>query len=201
MQYDGNWDPEPGGWRRLSAILRNKQKIQLNITDVKLGSNKLGIGHGVGIKVAHLTGTTRFKLSADQRQELKVFVEGGGRLIIDAAGGSTDFSTSAEQELQAIFGADAVKQLSPPLSQKDPLFKLPGLTIETFNYRSYARSTLVGSNHAPLLSAISINGKPAVFYSKIDLSAGLVGEPMDGIIGYDPPTATAIMTNLLVSSD
>ena len=27
LQYAGNWDPEPGGWRRLAAVLHNSQKI------------------------------------------------------------------------------------------------------------------------------------------------------------------------------
>ena len=26
LQYAGNWDPEPGGWRRLAAVLHNTQK-------------------------------------------------------------------------------------------------------------------------------------------------------------------------------
>ena len=37
-----------------------------------------------------------------------------------------------------------------------------------------------------------------MFYSREDLSGGLVGEPVDGIVGYDPATATAIMRNILL---
>jgi hypothetical protein len=32
----------------------------------------------------------------------------------------------------------------------------------------------------------------------MDISAGLVGEPVDGIVGYDPASATKLMTNMIV---
>ena len=38
----------------------------------------------------------------------------------------------------------------------------------------------------------------AVFFSREDLSAGLVGNDVDGILGYTPDTATAIMRNVLL---
>ena len=39
----------------------------------------------------------------------------------------------------------------------------------------------------------------AVIFSREDLSAGLVGEPVDGITGYSPASATELMTNILLS--
>ena len=42
-------------------------------------------------KFAHLTGTTSFKLDDAARNEIKQFVEAGGTLVIDAAGGSGKF--------------------------------------------------------------------------------------------------------------
>ena len=36
-----------------------------------------------------------------------------------------------------------------------------------------------------------------LIYSREDLSAGLVGQAVDGIVGYDPASATALMTHVL----
>ena len=36
-----------------------------------------------------------------------------------------------------------------------------------------------------------------VIYSREDLSAGLVGQAVDGIVGYDPASATALMSHIL----
>ena len=94
-----NPDPEPAGWRRLATILKNENKLGLKIEAVKVGSGGLA-----GAKIASLTGTTAFTLNPAARQEIKAFVEKGGTLVVDAAGGSTTFSDSAETELNAIFG-------------------------------------------------------------------------------------------------
>ena len=59
----------------------------------------------VNYPIAHLTGTGTLKLSEAQRQELKKYVDAGGTLIIDAAGGSTEFAASVEQALNDLFGA------------------------------------------------------------------------------------------------
>src|SRR5207249_2663773 len=116
LQYDGNWDPEPGGWRRMAAILHNTQKIDLKIEPVKLGADKLK-----GQKIAHLTGTSELKLDDAARKELKDYVTGGGTLIIDSAGGSSAFAQSVESELETIFGDDA-KSLAEPVPQDSPVY-------------------------------------------------------------------------------
>jgi len=52
----------------------------------------------------------------------------------------------------------------------------------------------------PQLRGIRMNGKLAVVFSREDLSVGLVGQPVDGIVGYDPETATALMSRMILRS-
>jgi len=161
----GNWDPEPGGWRRLAAILHNNSHIDLQISVAKLGANQLGDGK-TGATVAALTGTNTIKLTPAGRQELKNFLEGGGTLIVDAAGGDNDFAQTVETELQAILGPDTGQPLSTPLPPDAAVFNLPGNTIKDFTYRTFARASL-GSMRGPLLSAITVGKRPAVYFSRI----------------------------------
>jgi len=172
----------------------------LDISVAKLGAGQLGdgTGSGSGAKVAALTGTAAIKLDAASRQEIKTFVQHGGTLIIDAAGGSSDFAASMESELQIICG-DAAAQLKEPMPATAKVFNMTGGAIKTFTYRSFAKST-VGSVHGPLLASITMNNRPVVYYSRLDLSGGIVGQPTDGITGYDPATATAIMNNLVIAA-
>jgi hypothetical protein len=79
------------------------------------------------------------------------------------------------------------------------VFTQAGPRVERFGYRRFARKK-VGD-----LSGCRVNGiksgpgdRIGVFYSRDDLSAGLVGEPVDGINGYDVATATAIMRNIVL---
>lgn len=188
LQYAGNWDPEPGGWRRLAAYLRNKHKIEAQIETVELGKGKLS-----GYSVAHLTGTTKLVLSEAQKAELKKFVAGGGTLIVDACGGSPAFALAAEAQLNALFGDGRTLAILPP---GHAVFK-SGEKLENVEYRRWARRQL-GNLRTPRLRGIEKGGAVKVFYSAEDLSVGLVGQPVDGIYGYEPQTATSMMTDILL---
>jgi hypothetical protein len=190
LQYDGNWDPEPGGWEQLSAVLHNRDKVDLSVKTAVLGRAMLA-----GFKIAHLTGTDKLVLTEPQQQELVKFVQSGGTLLVDSAGGHTEFAESARQLLEKLFTAG--QPLPAPLPPTDPLFTIadPGGHV---GYRQYARSIL-GNLKTPRLIAIKINGRAAVYFSHEDLSAGLVGEPIDGIAGYDPQTATDIVRGIILT--
>lgn len=196
LMVGDNPDPEPYGWRRLSAVLLNTAKVGVTVEPVKLGENKLVPGFA-GYQVAHLTGTTRFKLTLAQQRELKAFVAAGCTLVVDAAGGSAGFAESAERELAAIFGGDPAA-VGPVIPPDELLYTWPGHRIAKVEYRKYAKAKLTGKFNAPRVRGIDQGGRTRVFYSREDLSAGLLGQPCDGIIGYDPASATAIMRNVVL---
>jgi hypothetical protein len=186
LSYSGAWDPEPGGWRRFAAILHNQKKLDLQVEPIKLGDNLRDI------KLAHLTGTAAFTMSDAQRAALKKWIESGGTLVIDSAGGSTEFAKTIEAELDKLYPGGL-----KPIAPDHALFTAGGEKPPTIAYRTFAQRT-VGTSKSPRLQAIEQNGRLAVIYSREDLSAALVGERMDGIIGYTPDTATALMTRIVL---
>jgi len=190
IKYDGNWDPEPGGWRRLSAVMHNGDSLDVNAVAVDPASDSLA-----GKKIAHLTGTDRFRLTTSAITELQQFIKNGGTLIVDAAGGKTAFADSAEKTLHSIFGDDAV-QAQDLLPEDGPLY-LAGGKLEEVSYRTFARAAL-GNLKTPRLRGITQGGRLVCIYSPEDLSVGLVGEPVDGILGYSPESATALMRKILL---
>ncbi len=190
IEHTGNWDPEPGGWRRMAAIMNNSHHVDLAVAPVKLGQGKLKPD---AYRAAHLTGTIRFNLDKAAIDELRTFVNGGGTLVIDAAGGAADFMDSTTALLKSLF-----PDKSPKLLPEDhPLYTLGGQTIPIV-YRAYARKFLVGNNKSGRLSAIDINGRPGVMVSREDLSVGIVGLPCDGVVGYTAETATSLMSSILL---
>jgi Domain of unknown function (DUF4159) len=192
LMVGDNPDPEPGGWPRLAAILHNENKIDLQITPVKSGDS-LG-----GYKIVHLTGTTKFTLSDDDRSNLLEFTQHGGMLIIDAAGGSSAFADAAQTELQTIYGTAAIKGLSKPLPPWHILYANPAAPIPAVSYRNFAKSKLDGDLKAPRIQAIDVHRKTICLFSREDLSAGLVGEQVDGILGYTPASAVNLMRNMIL---
>jgi hypothetical protein len=189
LRYGGNWDPEPGGWRRLSAVMHNGGLADLDVKPVKLGGGELS---STGAKVAHLTGTTKTTFSPEAMGELKKFVEGGGTLIVDACGGDAQFAAAVEDQLLTAMGGGKFELLAPD----SPVFAAGAKTADV-TYRSFARR-VVGALHAPRIKALKVNDRPAVFLSGEDLSTGLVGMSIDGIYGYEPASATSLMRNLVM---
>lgn len=193
-----NADPEPLGWTRLDAVLRNGYGVGVATQAIKVGEGKLT---AKDFKVAHLTGTTKIVLKEEQRAELKKFAVDGGTLIVDAAGGAGAFADAAEKELTTMFGNDLLGPVAI-LPLGDEVYARPGAKIAAISYRPYAKALLASKLNAPRLRGIAAPGgnsaKLRVFYSREDLSAGLVGQEMDGIVGYSPETATALMRNILL---
>ncbi len=183
LQYPGNWDPEPGGWRRLDNFLRQHQKTALQTTVLTLGQGKLDRT----CALAHLTGTAKFTLSDAARDELRKYVEGGGVLVVNTAGGVADFRAAAEAAICKTFSVSSAE--INPLPADHAIYKA-AWKIEQVAYRTAANKVLGGSIHTPRLRGLTVNGRTAIIYSEEDLSAGLVGNPVDGIIGYSPAAAT-----------
>lgn len=186
-----NPNPEPGAWRRMSAVMHNRAKVELKLESVKLGEGKLA-----GQKVAHLTGTAKFTLNENQRAELKSYVEKGGTLLIDAAGGSNDFATAAETELAAMFGGEP-GSFGTILPADHPVYTPGNTKLGDVSYRSFVRGKVAGALNAPRIRAHLIQGRPAVLYSREDLTTGMIGNEVDGIIGYSPEVATRIVQQVL----
>jgi hypothetical protein len=193
LKHKFNWDPEPGAWRRLSALFRNQRKIDLKVDEVELGKGDLS-----AYKVAHLTGTDKLSLDPAQRKQLKDFIEKGGTLLVDAAGGSGDFKLGVESELRQILPEKSAQELERVLPESHPLFTVGGLPAPQIRYRTFAQGKITGSLTRPQLRAATLNGRIAVIYSAEDLIAGMVGTPVDGVIGYTPESAADVMTRAVL---
>jgi hypothetical protein len=197
IRYDGMWDPEPGGWVRLAAVMHNRDQLDLDVEPVTLGPS----ADLTDFKIAVLTGSGHVKLDLNAWVQLHSFVANGGTLIIDAAGGSQTFNDDIRPQLQTTF-FDQAPQLDEPLRPGHILYTQIGSKIDQVGYRSFARRVLASEDlRAPRIRGMKIDRRIAVFFSPEDISAGLVGEPVDGILGYDPDSATTLMEHMILYAE
>jgi hypothetical protein len=117
--------------------------------------------------------------------------------VVDAAGGSSDFAESAEAQLAAVFGGQP-GTFGVVLGPTHEVYRLKAGPMDRFDYRTFARGKMQGKLNAPRVRAIEQGGRVQVFFSREDLVTGMVGMPVDGIMGYEPDTATAIMRNIVL---
>ena len=188
VQHAGNWDPEPAGWRRLANAMHNDFAVDLVVEPVKLGSGKLASTY----KVAHLTGTLPLALTAGEQAELRKWVEGGGVLIVEAAGGKVEFAGTAEKVLAEAFKPAALKVLG----MEHPVYNV-GQKIAQLEWRHFVRK-MPGKSARLSLRGMEVGGKVRVFFSPADLSVGLVGQAVDGIDGYERGGALSLMQNMIL---
>ncbi|MFP4053397.1 MAG: DUF4159 domain-containing protein [Phycisphaerae bacterium] len=194
LKHSGNYDPEPRAYERLRRLFLKETHLQLRIGE-PVDPTKVGES---GAKIALMTGTGQMKLSSDEKAAIEKFVRGGGTLVVDAAGGNEAFEDSANKQLRELFD-DAFSTI--PASS--PLYNPKNVEAGNFRWRRRSRIRF-GPNAGPRLRAITIDGRMAVFFSREDITAGLVGYQSFDIDGYapgtndDPGSAYRVMRNILL---
>ena len=82
------------------------------------------------------------------------------------------------------------------LAFSSPLYNVEGSTIKTVNFRQHTR--LLMTEKYPQLYRVMAGGRPAILFSKMDLTAGLVGYPSLAVDGYTPDSAFKIVRNVIL---
>lgn len=192
LRHNGNWDPEPLGWKRLSNILHNAQAMELTTRAIDIDDASFK----TPFALAHLACAGTFTFTPAQQASLKKYLDSGGLLLFDAAGGSSEAALSFEA-LMAQMYPDAKAQVIPP---DHPIFAGKfdgGESIETVSYRRAPGSRLPPSK-MPRLRGYTIGGKMRVIQSSEDISASLVGYTTAGVTGYSPSSAVEVMRNVIL---
>jgi hypothetical protein len=187
IKHSGNWDPEPLAMVQLSNIVANRGSIDLqvqNVTPAELSQQR----------IAFLSTTGDGDLTDNEAAAVRRWVESGGTLWIDAAGGSAQASKKAHD-----LYAKIVPNVQPaPIGSLDPIISGEKLTGGTDNrrvrFRNYALKTM-GPVNAPKLQCAVLNDRVAVVLSGEDLTCGLAGIDHWGIFGYTPEFARRLVVN------
>lgn len=185
LKFQGNWNPEPAGWTRLSNLLANEGVLELHVESCPIDATLVPDR----FPVAHLSSAGEFALEAGELRELKRYLDAGGLLVCDAAGGGTDAAVSIERMLARLYPDAPLVRAAPD----DPLLR----GIDAVSYRRHAAETLrLGTSSR--LKALRVNGRVVAVVSGEDLSAGLVGYPRDRIVGYTPASAARVVRQVLL---
>jgi len=188
IKYQGNWNPEPLAWRRLAVLMGNRHKIRLEVSPpvaiADLDPSKWPI--------AAMTGTGALTLTPKETTALKNYLAAGGTLVIDAAGGSREFAKAVEQHILPLVAGGSVGPIAP----EHAIYRGPE-KIGRVRYRIALAAALGRQGGKTRLQGVDRGGRLAIVFSRDDLTAGVLGAGCYGLRGYAPPTAVALMTNIL----
>lgn len=185
LKHPGNFYPEPLALQRLSRQMANDGLATIDVSE-PIDIAKLDNSY----KVAYITGTAPMTLSGADKAALKAFVEGGGTLLVEAAGGHNEITRDFEKQAQSIFGKVPTKL---PVDHR--IYTMPKHAISGVRYRL---ATGRKGEAAPMLYGLDIDGRTAVILSDQDLQTGLVGSRQAEIKGYVPEDAYRLMQNIML---
>ncbi|MCE5325798.1 MAG: DUF4159 domain-containing protein [Planctomycetaceae bacterium] len=193
IKYKGRWDPEPRAFARFKDMMAQDENIVINlpapVTLTELPA---------GAKVAHMTGSGTAEFSDEEAKKLAAFVNGGGTLIIDSAGGNPTFTACVESLLRRAF-PDRQNRLTS-LSPVAPMFLLADKEIKECGFRMATAVKITGRD--PQFKCVTVGGgRAGVIFSPLDLTCGLVACRAGTIDGYDIETAFDLMRNLVIYAD
>ncbi len=188
VRHAGRFDPEPEALPQLRALLANEHDVALTIETVSadaLGPHRLAFLTAVGDDA---------ELPDDQARALRAWIEAGGTLWLDAAGGSPDAIDAARRLLAALFPDRA----STPLPADSPIITGRDLPKGYDNHRVRYRLSLLrkmGPTYRPRLESVLLDDRPAVLFSPEDLTAGLAGLTHWSVHGYAIDSARQLAAN------
>ncbi len=191
LAHEGNSRPEPMAYARLAAVMAARHDTTLRVS-APIAITKLPAGR---YPAALMTGTDAFALSEAERKALRNFLNAGGLLIADAAGGSDAFDKAAREHLLPLI--DDVRPVVSGLADTSAILNLPGLAIAEVSYRRRSRQ-LYGGSRRQRVRLLSVGSRPVILYSRDDITASLVGYHGCGLRGYAPDSGLALMRNFLL---
>ncbi len=194
-----NSNPEPLAWPRLAGMMEAETGVTVapigpvDLTDLPARAAE----HRA--RLAVFTGTESFSFTEAEVDAIRAFIEAGGTLFVDAAGGSDEFNASFIDEINGMFRQGRRSVSLRPLAVGAPVYQLDNYEIPRVSYRRITARTLgVNERNQPSLQAIFLDGRPAVIYSPQDVTAGLVGFNSGCVDGYSPESAYAIVRNIIL---
>ena len=198
-RYEGNWLPEPAVWEIQANHVYNRTGLDIQTTPAQgeeiLDLEEIG---SCDLKLIHLIGTDPITLTDPQRTAIKQYLERGGTILIETAGGKGQFSRSLETQL-----SELLDQRSVPMRGSDPIISGDGLIDGYDNRRAlYRQYTVLRFKPDPsphLIAFLDDDGdRPMVILSHEDLSLGMLGCRHWGIMGYQPEVSRKIVTNVVL---
>ena len=201
LLHPGGCNAAPGALANLLETAAEKLQVrvstdarEISMTDPKLFHYHLAFMHG----------RHDFRLTPEERKQLKLFLERGGMLFADAICSSREFGEAFSREVAALFPQQKLERI--PAS--DPLFspQYGGDDLSVVARREPQRGAGNGPLRSqvregePYLEGIKLGDRYAVIYSPYDISCALENRESLECEGYTRKDAARIGLNVLLYS-
>ncbi|MEE2719489.1 MAG: hypothetical protein VX727_06875 [Planctomycetota bacterium] len=193
--HGGNWKAEADAMRALQSALGESQDIALTVRDRRLSD----LARDGRPDLLVLSGTEATSLDDADWDAIEQYVRRDrGVVLVEHAGGADAgvFAATLEQAAMDRFAAPVRS------ARRTPVITAQGLAGATdcsaIRWTPYSVMEVFGAGERePRLRCIEVDDRPAIFFSREDLSHALLDQPGWGIHGYDHDSAVRLMANLI----
>jgi hypothetical protein len=194
--YDGNWNPEPLALEVFAGAAATDRGVHVRVVDEPLDA--IGtIDPRPDLVV--VSGTDAHTFAEPERRAIRAYVERGGVILFETAGGRGPFTQSAEAMCRELLGdvADPARVVAD--SRIVTGEGLPdAVNVSRVDYRPYAADLYGARETRPRLQGMAIEGTPRVLFSHEDISNALLDQPCWGVAGYAPRSARDLLGNIVL---
>ncbi len=188
--YNGLWKTREAGLSMLLSTFHDKTKtpVRFQRQTIALNSKRL-----FDTPFVYITGHNDFKLTAEERDNLRRYLARGGVLFAEASCGRPSFDKAFRREIRRVLTGSKLQKL--PASHV--IYKFPNQITTVKPRAALARRLEAKGKVAPHLEGISLNGNLAVIYSPYGLCCGWELAQCPYCVGVDGNDALAIGVNIL----
>ena len=186
IRHSGMWNPDPDGLAQFAAMARSSYHTQLTFTVESMDDLDAS-----KTPVAYMIGTQKFDLSWQTEHNLRNFLNNGGTLVVEAAGGSQDFTDSFNTiaaELYPLAYLQPVPMNAAIFNGTTP----DSVLLKQIVFREYHNITHGFSADAGLLG-LDRDNRYMIIVNPYDISSALVNARVWGIDGYAPGSAQKML--------
>jgi len=191
--HASNWNAEPLALDLLARKLARRRGMAVTVVE-----HALAMIDQVQPRpdLVFISGVQRHAFTEAERAAIRSYIDAGGTILFETAGGRGEFTLSAEEMATTLFGAEIQATLHTPIITGQGLEGAADLT--RIDFRPYSLIEAFGARETtPRLRCMMIDDRPAVLFSREDISQALLDQPVWGVSGYMPDAAVDLMGNII----
>jgi hypothetical protein len=199
LRHAGTWDAAPHALHNLLLAL-NKIGLAASMKQTNLPATDANL---FNYPLVYMHGRTSFRLNAQEREQLKLYLERGGVLFVDACCGAEAFDRSFRELMADTFPE---KPLARIPADHELFTDKVGSDIREVRRRAPGTANPNAALDSkvqvgePFLEGVTIDDRLAVIYSKYDISCALERQSSVACAGYVEEDAVKIAANVVLYS-
>lgn len=195
LSHGGGADDAPNAWqnivRRARFDLKQRFRIKREMVSPQisqLAKNPMVFMHG----------RTGFSWSAEERADLKTWLENGGFMFSDSICAADAFVESFRKEMKQLFPDNELQPIPP----NDPMWsdRLGGYRLDsvTLHEPGQEGGGIRKSKTPPRMEGIKVGDRWVVVFSPYDLSCAMENAPAHQCVGYSKDDASKMGVNIIL---